>query len=155
MLDASGKLRSEFIKRQTEKEAQIKLDAANKKTITSAQTEVVTAVDYGGKLQAELNLLEAKHNAEISNEKLTADEKILINAQYQKDKKALEDDYGKQAADYAIRAASDITSAAFTILANGRQAETDGKISEINKQREAELANKSLSESQKKAINDK
>src|SRR5690606_24550316 len=55
----------------------------------------------------------------------------------------------------AIGAAEDLANAVFAIGANNRDAELQDALSKINKQRERELANKNLTESQKKAINEK
>lgn len=57
--------------------------------------------------------------------------------------------------DVALQSAQALSDAYFTISANNRRRESDMALAEINKQREQELSNKNLTESQKKAINDK
>lgn len=55
----------------------------------------------------------------------------------------------------AIAAAENIAGAVFEIGRRSRQRETDEKLAELDKQREAELSNKNLTEAQKKKINEK
>lgn len=61
----------------------------------------------------------------------------------------------KKAKDFACNTAQETSNAVFSIMAANRQAESQEHIASINKQREAELSNKSLTEEQKKAINAK
>jgi hypothetical protein len=61
----------------------------------------------------------------------------------------------KKVKDTICTITQDTANAVFSIMSNNRQAETQEHISEINKQRAAELANKDLTEEQKKAINAK
>ncbi|TXI14803.1 MAG: hypothetical protein E6Q66_04605 [Pedobacter sp.] len=61
----------------------------------------------------------------------------------------------KETKDFACQMAHEISDATFSIAASNRQAETNFILDEINRQRQEELANKDLTEEQKKAINDK
>lgn len=69
--------------------------------------------------------------------------------------KSKEEEIAKQKKESTYKTLDDISGATFSIMANNRHAETQLIIEEINNQREAELANKDLTEEQKKAINDK
>jgi hypothetical protein len=55
----------------------------------------------------------------------------------------------------ALQAAQDISNAVFTITQRNRQAQSDAEIKKLEDQKEVELSNKDLTESQKKTINDK
>ncbi|MGJ1432906.1 phage tail tape measure protein [Sphingobacterium spiritivorum] len=83
-------------------------------------------------------------------------DRITANDKKNKDKeKKEEDDFKKTKREAAIQAAQDTSNALFSINKNNRDAELEMALSNLDKQRERELSNKSLSEAQKKAINDK
>jgi hypothetical protein len=73
------------------------------------------------------------------------------------DKNETEDkaEKAKKAKDFACNTAQETSNAVFSIMAANRQAESQEHIASINKEREAELSNKNLTEEQKKAINAK
>ncbi|WP_231424038.1 phage tail tape measure protein [Pedobacter sp. Leaf250] len=56
---------------------------------------------------------------------------------------------------FAFEMASEISNTAFSIGENARRQESDARLSQLEKDRETELSNKSLTEDQKNAINEK
>jgi len=65
------------------------------------------------------------------------------------------EDYSEAILDATLQATQDINDAIFDIVKNRRQAEFEHALSLLDKQREAELANKNLTEAQKDKINAK
>lgn len=107
----------------------------------------------------ELIKLQEKYSKELLEKKLFEEAKKALDAKYQQKR---DEENGKVAAkrseelkDLTLKAAEDISNAVFQIGANNRQAELDLALSNIDKAREKELANKNLTEAQKKAINEK
>lgn len=79
------------------------------------------------------------------------DAKIKLDEKHAENHKATEEEKKNFAIDMAQLASDSI----FGIMSSNRQAESQANIEAINKKREQELANSELSESQKKAINEK
>lgn len=108
---------------------------------------------------AELEKLKQNYSDKLIAGELFQEAKDALDAKYQqkKDEEAAKEKKrkDKEKLDSAINAAQEISNAVFQIGANNRQAELDLALSNIDKAREKELANKNLTEAQKKAINDK
>ncbi|MFD2163655.1 hypothetical protein ACFSJU_14695 [Paradesertivirga mongoliensis] len=90
----------------------------------------------------------------------------LIYEKWIEAKSAIEDKYLEKSQEKVIeaeakkneamlQAASQISNDVFAIMSNSRTAQTDAAIADLERQREAELSNKNLSDKQKEAINAK
>lgn len=89
--------------------------------------------------------LKEKYDAQESGIKA---EKAIKEAEKEKEK-------AKERREALLDVTQSTADAVFDIMANNRQAETDAILSGIEKQREKELSNKNLTESQKQKINEK
>ncbi|MGJ1366271.1 phage tail tape measure protein [Sphingobacterium spiritivorum] len=107
----------------------------------------------------ELTKLQDKFSTELQETALFHEAKELLEKEHRDRLKGIEkkeeDDLKKAKKEAAIQAAQDTSNALFSINKNNRDAELEIALSNLDKQRERELSNKSLSEAQKKAINDK
>lgn len=114
--------------------------------------------------------IDVQYSAELEKLKQNYSEKLIATELFKEAEKALEAKYQQkkdeetakveakkkeERKDFALKAAEEISNAVFQIGANNRQAELDLALSNIDKAREKELANKNLTEAQKKSINDK
>ncbi|MGJ1295521.1 phage tail tape measure protein [Sphingobacterium spiritivorum] len=119
-----------------------------------------------GSLAYEESLIDAKYTVELRKLKDQFSEKLHLHSEYLAAVKILEDardaekaskreEQKKAIKEAAIGAAEDLANATFSIVSNNINSELNSKLSSINKQREEELSNKNLTESQKKAINEK
>ncbi|MBB2149185.1 phage tail tape measure protein [Pedobacter gandavensis] len=158
ILDKSGKLREQYLKSQTKKENEIKSTAAGNKRLSGLEADVVNANSEGdGKksIDAQIALLDFKHQIEVEKAEETGLAVEEINARYRSERKTLEEAHIKEQNEFAIEMAQKASDTVFSMLANSRHAETDAAISRLDKERETELSNKNLTESQKEAINRK
>lgn len=107
------------------------------------------------KYDEEIALLKEKNSKEIQESE--AFKEVLKAYETNKENEILEIKRQKheEQKDLAIGVAQSISDAVFSIISNNIQAESDARISAIEKQRERELANKNLSEKQKQAIQEK
>jgi len=122
----------------------------------------------GGMSKYEVRLadINAKYDAEIAALKQKFDRELQLTEEFQAAVKAIEE--GRRAEikkldeqeledkiNLAVRGAEIVADAVFQISANNRQADSDARLEQLRKDREAELRNRNLTEAQKKAINDK
>lgn len=107
------------------------------------------------KYDEEIALLKEKNSKEI--QETEAFKEVIKAYETNKENEILEIKRQKQQEqkDFAIGVAQNISDAVFSIMSNNIQAESDAKISAIEKQREKELSNKNLTEKQKQAIQEK
>lgn len=103
----------------------------------------------------ELEQLRAKFDAELLETEAFEQAKAALKAKYDAQEKNVELEKQRERKGAILDIAQSTADALFTITANNRQAELDAVLSNLDKQREKELANKNLTENQKKAINDK
>lgn len=118
-------------------------------------TDQKRLLEINKRYDAEVQALREKFSKEFQ---LTAEFHALM-AELEKNRKAeietTEKDIEKTKREALLQATQEVSNAVFSIMSNNRKAETDAAIAEINKQREAELSNKNLTEAQKKQINAK
>lgn len=159
ILDASGKLRAQFLKSQGDKELKITKTAADSKKLAELEAAVINADSANPNSQsaiaAHVALLDEKHRLEVEKAEETGQAVAAIDAKYNADKKALLESGEASARDFAVQMAQEATNSVFSIMANNRQAELTASLDAIESQREKELSNKKLTEAQKKIINDK
>ena len=150
---ADAKIREE---ERFQKEAKTLKNGALMAGLSSDEQEI-TAVHQ--KYDAQIEALKEKYSEELQltqdfNDalaKIEASRKAEITAKTTQ----TEESKNKETKDAAVKVTEEIANATFSIMANNRHAESQLAIDAINSQREAELANKDLTEEQKKAINDK
>lgn len=127
-----------------------------------AETENSSSNRYDKRLEkirtayaTELEELKAKFDAELQETEAFLQLKAALQAKYNVQEKNVEIDRQRERMGALLDIAQSTADAVATITANNRQAELDAVLSNLDKQREKELANKNLTENQKKAINDK
>ncbi|MGN2373457.1 phage tail tape measure protein [Sphingobacterium spiritivorum] len=107
----------------------------------------------------ESNKLKDKYSREIQMTSIYYQALQILQKEHQEKINALnkknEEDFQRTKKEAVIQATQDTANAVFSIGKNNRDAELEISLSNLDKQRERELSNKSLSEAQKKAINDK
>lgn len=103
----------------------------------------------------ELEQLRAKFDAELLETEAFEQAKAALKAKYDAQAKNVEIEHQRERRSAILDITQSTAEAVFSISANNRQAELDAVLSNLDKQREKELANKNLTENQKKAINDK
>ena len=159
ILDASGKLREQFLKNQGVKEAKITKTAAENKKLSQLEANVINADSTNpnskSAIAAHIELLTEKHRLEVENAEKIGVDVAAIDAKFNADKMVLQETGANATRDFLVKMAETATSSIFSIMANNRQAELSANLDGIEKQREDELSNKKLTEAQKKAINDK
>ncbi|HWK58748.1 MAG TPA: phage tail tape measure protein [Parapedobacter sp.] len=111
--------------------------------------------DINAKYDAEVEALRKKYNQELQLSQEFQDALAAIDQGRRDAVKALDEEELEKKIELAVRGAEIISDAVFQISGNNRKAESDAKLEQLRKEREAELSNKSLTETQKKAINDK
>lgn len=108
---------------------------------------------------AELEKLREKYNSELQETELFQEAIAALDEEYalkrEEIAKAREEKKKEDLLNAAIDTAQNIANATFSIISNNIQAESNARLSEIEKQRDRELSNKNLTEKQKKAIQDK
>ena len=107
------------------------------------------------KYDAKIEALKENYSEELQLTQDFQDQIAAIIAAKNKEVADKKKEESKKVNDFLINATQEAANAVFSIASTNRQAETQEHIGEINRQREAELANKDLTEEQKKAINAK
>jgi len=106
-------------------------------------------------LDAEQKALLDKYNAEVSNERLTNAEKLVLEQQYLDASQALNDEYRRKEMQKAMQWAGLIQNAAFDIIKNAMASEFEYKMAAMNREKTFELNNASLTNTQRAAIEEK
>jgi hypothetical protein len=108
---------------------------------------------------AEIEALKSKYEAQLDLTEQFEDAMAKIKGEIRAKQDAVILEYNKEKSSRefteAINAAETVSSATFQIIANNRRAESEQKISLLEKERDSELENKNLTERQKDAINKK
>jgi len=158
MLEGNGKIREQIIADQIKREAAIKAEAAQNKKLSELEAGVIDAEsggDYQKHIDAQIELLNYKHDLEIANAEKTGASVAEIEARYRAQKKQLEEDYENQKHEFQIGVAQQVSDSLFSIIGNSQKAQSDATIANYERQREKELSNKNLTEQQKSQINAK
>lgn len=121
-------------------------------TIDNDQKNVDKAILPGQKLDAEKQLITDKYNYEISLAAGNADKIKELETKKQQEITQLTQQYEQQRQDFAMQSAQQVANAAFSILQNNIKNQSDAKIKGLEKDKAAELSNKSLTNTQRQAI---
>lgn len=146
---ANVKIREEQRFQNSKKE----LEASGLTSTTSKEEQELAAIAQ--KYDAKIEALKAEYSEEFQLRQEFLDQIALLEAAKTKaiaDKKKEEAQKTKEA---ICNITKETASAVFSIMADNRRAESEEAISQYNRQREAELSNKELTEEQKKVINAK
>ncbi|MBB6108968.1 hypothetical protein SAMN05421821_103202 [Mucilaginibacter lappiensis] len=121
-------------------------------TIDNDQKNVDKAILPGQKLDAEKQLITDKYNYEISQAAGNANKIKELETKKQQEITQLTQQYEQQRQDFAMQSAQQVANAAFSILQNNIKNQSDAKIKGLEKDKAAELSNKSLTGTQRQAI---
>lgn len=151
-----GEMVTQFNKDDLAKAQQLQKDLVDaqqqKGVIDKDQKNVDKAILPGQKLDAEKQLITDKYNYEI---KLAADNADKIQELETKKQEALTQltkQYEQQRNEFIQQAAQQVSNSAFSILQNNIKSQSDAKIKGLEKDKAAELSNKSLTGTQRQAI---
>jgi hypothetical protein len=126
-----------------------------KNTISHDEKNAKKAILPAQKLDAEKQLIADKYEYErfLANDNV---EKIKeIEAKKQQDLTALTQQYEQQRKEFALNTAQQVSDKAFSIIGNNIKSSSDAKIRGLEKDKASELSNKNLTQTQRKAIEDK
>lgn len=141
---------------EAQKQMQAMIDAQqHEDTMAKDQKKVDKALLPGQKLEAEKQLIDDKYSYEIKLAAGNADKIKALEDQKQKDITTITQQYEQQRKEFALQAAQQVSDKAFSIIQNNIKSQSDAKIKGLEKDKAAELGNKNLTSTQKKAIEDK
>ncbi|UOE51396.1 hypothetical protein MTO98_09940 [Mucilaginibacter sp. SMC90] len=141
---------------EAQKQMQAVIDShQHEDTIAKDEKKVGKALLPGQKLEAEKQLIDDKYGYEIKLAAGNADKIKALEDQKQKDITALTQQYEQQRTEFALQTAQQVSDKAFSIIQNNIKSQSDAKIKGLEKDKAAELGNKNLTGTQKKAIEDK
>ena len=119
------------------------------------ETNVKKAILPGQKLDAEKQLITDKYNYEITLANGNAEKIKELETKKQQELSTLTQQYEQQRKEFALNTAQQVADKAFSIIGNNIKASSDAKIKGLEKDKAGELSNKNLTETQRKAIEDK
>ena len=141
---------------EAQKQMQAVIDARqHEDTMAKDEKKVDKALLPGQKLEAEKQLIDDKYSYEIKLAAGNADKIKELEDQKQKDITALTQQYEQQRKEFALQSAQQVADKAFSIIQNNIKTQSDARIRGLEKDKSAELSNKNLTNTQKKAIEDK
>lgn len=119
------------------------------------ETNVKKAILPGQKLDAEKQLITDKYNYEIVLANGNAEKIQELEIKKQEALTSVTQQYEQQRKEFALNTAQQVADKAFSIIGNNIKASSDAKIKGLEKDKAGELSNKNLTETQRKAIEDK
>lgn len=141
---------------EAQKQMQAMIDAhQHEDKMEKDQKNVDKALLPGGKLNAEKQLINDKYTYEISLVASNAEKIKALEDQKQKDITQLTQQYEQQRTEFTLQSAQQVSDKAFSIIQNNIKTQSDAKIKGLEKDKAAELGNKNLTSTQRKAIEDK
>ncbi|WP_432326121.1 hypothetical protein ACRQ5D_17900 [Mucilaginibacter sp. P25] len=141
---------------EAKKQMQAVIDAnQHEDTVAKDEKKVDKALLPGQKLEAEKQLIDDKYSYEIKLAAGNVDKIKELEDQKQKDITALTQQYEQQRKEFALQSAQQVADKAFSIIQNNIKTQSGARIRGLEKDKSAELSNKNLTNTQKKAIEDK
>ncbi|WP_114940457.1 hypothetical protein [Mucilaginibacter endophyticus] len=141
---------------EAQKQMQAMIDARQREdTMAKDQKKVDNALLPGQRLDAEKQLINDKYTYEINLAAGNAEKIKTLEDQKQKDITALTQQYEQQRREFALQSAQQVADKAFSIIQNNIKTQSDARVRGLEKDKAAELSNKNLTNTQKKAIEDK
>jgi hypothetical protein len=119
------------------------------------ENNVKKAILPGQKLDAEKQLITDKYNYEIVLANGNAEKIKELEIKKQEALTSVTQQYEQQRKEFALNTAQQVADKAFSIIGNNIKASSDAKIKGLEKDKAGELSNKNLTETQRKAIEDK
>ncbi|QHS56066.1 hypothetical protein GWR56_11170 [Mucilaginibacter sp. 14171R-50] len=154
-----GKMTNEFIKRDMqatlEHSKQVAEAESRKKGIEQDEKNVKKAILPWKQFEAEKKLIEDKFAFEIFQAQGNEEKIKEIKEKSQQAQTELAQKYEQQRKDFALNTAQQVADKAFSIIGNNIKSASDAKIKGLEKDKAGELSNKNLTETQRKAIEDK
>lgn len=146
--------KTDFVEAQ--KHMQAMIDAQQHENLMAKdQQKVDKAWLPGKKFDAEKQLIEDKYAYELNLATGNAQKIKTIEEQKQKELTDLNRQYQQQRNEFALQGAQQVADKAFSIIQNNIKSQSDAKIRGLEKDKAAELGNKNLTSTQKKAIEEK
>jgi len=119
------------------------------------EKNVKKAILPGQKLDAEKQLITDKYNYEIVLANGNAEKIKELEIKKQEALTSVTQQYEQQRKEFALNTAQQVADRAFSIIGNNIKASSDAKIKGLEKDKDGELSNKNLTETQRKVIEDK
>jgi outer membrane murein-binding lipoprotein Lpp len=119
------------------------------------ETNVKKAILPGQKLDAEKQLITDKYNYEIVLANGNAEKIKELEIKKQEALTSVTQQYEQQRKEFALNTAQQVADKAFSIIGNNIKSSSDAKIKGLEKDKAGELSNKNLTQTQRKAIEDK
>lgn len=141
--------------REKERLEQEKKDIEEKYETLGENTPEVRKAKINKKYDDEIEALKKKFSKELQMTRAFHDAVDLINKNRDKDLEQIRIEKLAANNNTLLEGTKIVADAAFNIMANNNRAQTDAKIRSLEDQRNAELANKNLTEQQREAINAK
>lgn len=126
-----------------------------KSTIGLDEKKAKKAILPGQKLDAEKQLITDKYNYEIFLANGNAEKIKELEIKKQEALTSVTQQYEQQRKEFALNTAQQVADKAFSIIGNNIKASSDAKIKGLEKDKAGELSNKNLTQTQRKAIEDK
>jgi hypothetical protein len=149
-LDEMQKITQQIVDQNTELAA-----GKKKEEIKEDEKKAKDAILPRDIFNAEKKLIEDKYAYEIIQAKGNEEKIKTIKEKSQEDLNALTERYEQQRKEFALNAAQQVADKAFSIIGNNIKSSSDAKIKGLERDKEKELSNKSLTATQRKAIEDK
>ncbi|HXP53142.1 MAG TPA: hypothetical protein VN922_24575, partial [Bacteroidia bacterium] len=143
--------RKEAIKRASDEELELRDQTA----VLKAKFNNASGTNESGVLAAEQKQLLDQYNIEVSQKGLTDAKKLELEQKYLNDKQALDQQYTKKQQAYEIEIAQTVANGAFQILEQSLARSAQANELYLNRQKEHDLQNRSLTETQKYEVQEK
>lgn len=151
-----GEMVTQFNKDDLAKAQQLQkdlVDAQGKKEVLNKDEQNIDKASHPGqKLDAEKQLITDKYNYEITLAAGNAEKIKELENKKQQDITQLTQQYEQQRKDFALQTAQQVSDKAFSIIGNNIKSQSDAKIKGLEKDKATELSNKSLTSTQRQAI---
>jgi hypothetical protein len=149
-------INNEFIKKDMDATLkQLKDVAEAEGKLNLDEKNVKKAILPGQKLDAEKQLITDKYNYEIVLANGNAEKIQELEIKKQEALTSVTQQYEQQRKEFALNTAQQVADKAFSIIGNNIKASSDAKIEGLEKDKAGELSNKNLTQTQRKAIEDK
>lgn len=138
---------------QYENEKQANIDETN--TLRQRGINAQSGTNDKEVLAAEQKQLLDQYAADVSAKGLTDEKKLELEQKYLNDKAALDQQYAQKQKDYDLQVAQQVEDAAFKIIQQSMERSNQAFEVNLNRQKEYDLSNQSLTATQKYEINEK
>jgi hypothetical protein len=141
-----------LVKQTTDEITKIRQEARQKKMLEEDQADVSGANNPAKKLEAEKKLITDKYTFEVEQAQGNAVKLKELKIKYEQDITTLTEKAEQERKDFALKTGEEVAKAAFSMITNGIKSQSEAKIKGLQADETAELSNKSLTATQKQAI---